>query len=504
MGLTTDSFDRRAWTTRDGARAPSKVRIAVLVGLMLGALVSADTLLVHRIPPLGFDVPRQIPFLLSLLFVFAVVAAFMSLWTGVFARRLDIALVSVMVAISVSGLGQSSVEATDFVIPVVLLLWLFAAIVEQRPVQVPRLAVVLALILVVFCIGSVFNGGFRSLLNHVRPVKVLLIAFLAADFIDGPHRCRLAARWFVTIAVLSAVIAVVSGILDVTAGISLTAWDNTRYQTKATPFGDMMRVTAFMATAQVLAHFLILGVAMLLPSRTRPFWKVIGIVVLCAGVLWTLSTGAYVVLAITLVGWLFIRRPERSIQYALILTSVAVFAYVAGVSDWWSSSGLSRLASNPAHDRVVHMRMAVIQILQHPLAGCGVGAAPRGPDGVVHVHNTYLQAATELGIPGALVVIGMLLSLAVAAAIAIKRLPRGEHRDRCKGVLLGVVALAIHWNTEPFLYNAGSWLFIGIGTGIVAYYWRELRSARHRIESSPDGVGGSAAGEPLPEGHGRR
>ena len=485
MGFTTDSFDRRGWALGP-VRASFVVWTAVLVGSILGFLVSVDALVLHWIPDELLDVQRQIPFALTFLLVvaIAVASAFANFRRRLFARRFDVTLVGIMVAVSVSGIG-GTLETTDVALPLALLLWLFAAIVEQRPIRVPLPALILALLFAIGCVGSIVNLGSMAISSLVSPAKMLLLAFLVADLIDGQHRCRLAIRWFVLLAVILAAVALFTGILDTAAGVSMTAWDDAKFQAKETPFGKLMRATAFLPTAQVLAHFLILGVALLLPFPVRPIWKVLGVLLLSVGILWTFSSGAYLLLALTLLAWLFLRRPERSIHYAVILIGLVVLGYMVGVSDWLWNNGLSDLGSDPAQDRVVQMRNSVSAIAQHPVLGAGVSAWIRSPGGSVHVHNSFLEAASEVGIPATLVLIGMLLSLVIAAAILITRLPDGEDRDRCKGVLLGTIALMIHWNAEPFLFCAVSWLFIGIGTGVVTHYGRELRRAKDRMGSTP-------------------
>lgn len=458
-------------------RSAGIVWIAVIVGSLLGLVVGADALVVHRTSFADFDLHRRIPFVVTLLMTLgvAVACALVMLERRWFARRFDIALVGILAAVAVSGIG-GTLEATDLALPVVLLLWLFAALVEQRPVRLPPLAIVLALLLVACCIGSIVNGGIGTILDLVRPVKVLLLAFLVADLVDGEQRVRLAVRCFVLLAVASAAIGVFTGVLDATTGISLTAWEDAGFRYKATPFGKLLRATAFTATAQVLAHFLLLGAALLLPLRVRRLWKVGGLLVLVAGIAWTWSVGAYLLLAVMLLFWLFLKRPERSVHYAVVLMGLAALAYVAGASGSTWTRGLHELGDEPAQDRLVQLRAALGAIAEHPILGRGAGAWVRGAEGSVHVHNVYLEAAAEVGIPGALILVCMLASLALAAALLARRQSKGEDRDLCNGVLLGVCVLACHWMVEPFLYCPESWAFIGIAAGVLSYYGREARS----------------------------
>ena len=473
----TDSIDARGFTLRDRVRSASIVGIAVIVGSMLGFVAGADALLVHRVSFADFDLHRKIPFVLTLVFTAAVALAFacVALERRLFARRFDLALVGILAAASMSGIG-GTLEATDFVIPAVLLLWLFAAMVEQRPIRVPLVAIVLVLLFSACCIGSIANGGIKTVLDLKSPAKVLLLAFLVADLLEGRQRVRLAVRWFVILALVSAAVAVFTGVLDATTGIPLTAWDDVRFQEKVTPFGRLMRATAFTATAQVLAHFLLLGTALLLPLRVRGIWKIAGLLLLAAGIAWTWSVGAYVLFGATVLIWLFLSRPERSVHYAAALIGLVTLAYVVGVGNSAWSRGLTDLGAEPAQDRVVQLRAVIGAIAEHPILGNGVGDRLRGAQGSIHVHNSYLEAAAEVGIPGALVLIGMLAALALGAAVLVRRLSTREDRDLCKGVLLGVFVLACHWMVEPFLDCPVSWVFIGIATGVLAHYSRELRN----------------------------
>ncbi len=105
-------------------------------------------------------------------------------------------------------------------------------------------------------------------------------------------------------------------------------------------------------------------------------------------------------------------------------------------------------------ERMVHWQAAWGMFLDHPLTGVGAGnfgvAFPDySPHPVFriargHAHNYYLHVLAELGLPGLIVYVGLLMSAVLTMLAVVRRRTVGFDRAVALGALAATVAVAVH------------------------------------------------------------
>jgi hypothetical protein len=171
----------------------------------------------------------------------------------------------------------------------------------------------------------------------------------------------------------------------------------------------------------------------------------------------------------------FVRLTRWARVVALVAVSLLVAAAVAVTA--WSGGGYLRpiLASRANLDssgRSLAARSAVELIAEHPWAGTGIGLARfvwTRPDGNASIaryaHNEYLQTLVDLGAIGAVLLIGLLVSIAVT-------LVRGRRFPHPPGIWAGAVAalaaLAVHSGFDFLWHIAVLPLAAGLLVGLAA------------------------------------
>jgi putative inorganic carbon (hco3(-)) transporter len=113
---------------------------------------------------------------------------------------------------------------------------------------------------------------------------------------------------------------------------------------------------------------------------------------------------------------------------------------------------------------------------QAPLTGIGLGAFPavyqqadtRVPLFITHAHNIVLQAALDLGWPGALAYMALLAGAAFGAARAGWRLSRGARAGAAYGLAAAVLAFVIFGMLDAITLTAKAGLIVWYVVGLAA------------------------------------
>src|SRR5262249_28968099 len=99
-----------------------------------------------------------------------------------------------------------------------------------------------------------------------------------------------------------------------------------------------------------------------------------------------------------------------------------------------------------------------------------------GPTMEEQAHNEYLHTAAELGLPGLLLYMLMLLTFFAKAAHALGRLPAGGRKALLIGCLAAIAAQSVDAAANPaWRYSNCSlyvWLVLGIGAALVRMAYR--------------------------------
>ncbi|MCP3104738.1 O-antigen ligase family protein [Myxococcus sp. K15C18031901] len=295
------------------------------------------------------------------------------------------------------------------------------------------------------------SATWRELARHLA----YLLAFLATVQVCRARDSRM--RLLSAVVFTGAGVAVVGlghALLGVSSLFGLRPWVHAR-PPLVTFFGNPNHLAGYLGLAATVG----VGLALTARPRARAMPHALAAAVCGMGVVLSLSRGGiafFVFGQVLLALWLGSRRREsprratpvwaRSAVALLgLLAVLAVGAYVAADALWAEARTASDMESL-RRSKVSLWPMMAEAARAFPVLGMGRGAfeaafpryqAEANPNTFTHPENAVLQLATELGVPG-------LLLLAVSLW-GFARLVRREHLDTVElAALAGVAALALH------------------------------------------------------------
>jgi O-antigen ligase len=344
---------------------------------------------------------------------------------------------------------------------------------RRRPIVTPTREIGLAACLAAWAVVSVplsyWPGGSLSLLLDVY-FKTLVVFWLLCETARTRLRLRRAA-W---------VLALVSAPLAITGVRNYLSGNFVREGSQA-----VSRIVGYEAPLTsnpndlALALNLIwpIGLALFLASR-RPLAKAVllGIVALdIATVVVTFSRAGFLALAALSLLYLgrLLRRPGRGwavalVGLALLCLPLLPSGYTERLSTITDVEGDPTGSSQARRDDI---RTAIRFVLLHPIVGAGAGQdilalnELRGPRWT-SVHNVYLQYAVDLGLPG-LVLFLLLLVRCLGDARAARRLTRSAPESRelfllAEGVEMSLIGFVVAGLFYPVAYSAYFYYFGGL------------------------------------------
>ncbi|WP_228772096.1 O-antigen ligase family protein [Actinokineospora alba] len=362
--------------------------------------------------------------------------------------------------------------------------WVVIRVRERRAPNAHPVHAVLALFAVVLLASAAVHAGGRFTVDYtVRWLPFLLLTVIIADIAARELPIRL--------------------LLGAAAAGATAAAGSALYAMFAE---GQPRASGPVEDPNDLAYFLVVAVPMLiavLPARppTPPLsttasvsraaptlgtmvpsgrWAVIGVRVvavlagatLVAGAMATLSRGGFLALTAA-VGWLLLRRvlPLRVLAGALAVVALigALAMSLAGPALAKALGEKSFIAGSNVDARELRWQAAARMLAENPVLGVGPGGFRSDYAAASHnaevgeqtpvAHNMYLEVAAELGLPGFLLFIGLL----VLAAVATERALRAS-RDRrpMVAVQAALIAVAVASTFLSQQYYLPLWLLIGL------------------------------------------
>lgn len=394
-------------------------------------------------------------------------------------------IVAIFACAQLSGFRLGVIAPLDVVSILALLAMAAAWLAEpRREVRFPALFYFAGALLILALAQLVHQSPVRWLIGMLSFAKLLITAFTLVNLIDSPRAARIAVNAFMAVAAASALAGVVQTCLYVFAGIEFSLIEQfgaDDSEVKATVVGPIQRASAFNVTAQHLAVFLCLCIPFYMFRATAPGpWRVrlaylAGAGLLAAGVILSWNNVSIFALAGMLLLFPLLRWPRAALHIAAAAAIVIGILYLTGVLEWLARHYLGDAApvSKGLIQRMALNGMAMDKLMHDPWIGEGLrefaqysGNYWRRP-----VHNAYLQAATELGLPGAIVFVTLLAGFATALAAAAFA---GREADdeaallRLRPCLLGMIGLMLVMLGEPNFDNTNTWLFLALTQGILA------------------------------------
>ncbi len=226
------------------------------------------------------------------------------------------------------------------------------------------------------------------------------------------------------------------------------------------------------------------------PLRLRRLPLALGLWLLAAGealvLILTQSRGAIAGFAVAL-GVVAVARDRRWAPLLLVVALVGALgaaAYAPQLSPDLLLGDVAGSAVSSAEGRLELFSRGLYMLQDFPFTGVGLGMFSRvlpllyplflvGPDTeVTHVHNVYLQAGIDHGLPGLIAFLAILVLLGVMGARAIG-LSRGRSWEPLAiGLLGGLAAFCVHGLVDVVSSSPRAHLLIWVHWGLLAAVWR--------------------------------
>ncbi|MCA1798669.1 MAG: O-antigen ligase family protein [Xanthomonadaceae bacterium] len=229
--------------------------------------------------------------------------------------------------------------------------------------------------------------------------------------------------------------------------------------------------------ALMLNLLLPLAIAVFLGARKRSTQFLLAgvIVLMVTGVVVTFSRSGFLTLALigVVYGWMMMRRRQNGLVFAaaialLVSLPLVPTSYVERLA---TITSIEADETGSSRERWSDSLAAVEFIGSNPVAGGGLGQSAlamnqmRG-DRWLRVHNVYLEAAVELGLPGLILIVLLIYRCAGAARLARAREAANNDDPRfyyvAEGIWVSLIAFAFAGLFYPAAYHFYFYLLAGL------------------------------------------
>lgn len=213
------------------------------------------------------------------------------------------------------------------------------------------------------------------------------------------------------------------------------------------------------------------------PQRWHPVLCGLAALLMLVVLVMTQSRNAYLAIAAAAAVVLLLRWPRLSIVLAIVLLLGAIVVWRIGMQTTLDAL-LSGGALSGLDVRLELWSRAWYALNDFTFTGIGIGTFEKvipvmyplfsiGPDvQITHAHNLFLQVGLDLGVPGLIAYLALLLNLLAMLAKALQRRASALDWTLAAGALGGVVAMLIHglfdapvWGVKPAFIP---WLLIAL------------------------------------------
>ncbi len=455
---------------------PGRFPAWLFVAAGVGVLICADPYLSALVPrrwwpAFAADLPWK---LTALVAIVALVAYALARFASRFSASENV-LILIAVGAQIGGLKAGIIGPLDVLTAVVMMALLADRLARPRAELCVALVVAAGGLLVLLALPHVVHQNpARYVIGLLALAKVVLLALVVINLVTSEERQRFFLKALLAVGVASALIGIAQSGLYLVWGRSFSVIEDFGAagdtEIKDTLIGKTMRASALNATAQHLATFLVLLMPFLLYRLTeaqdrRAAWRYgLAALAFMAAVVLTWNHVSIAAMALVVVLFPLVRWPRLALHFLAFAALAAGMLYFTGILDWLYGIAFENhgSVSKGLFQRGVLFELALEKLGRDALVGEGLRSFAFFSGNYWHrpVHNAYLQAATELGLAGALVLFALLLVLATQLWHLARR--GGSALPFARASLLSLLALMVLMLGEPMLDHSNTWLFLAL------------------------------------------
>jgi len=180
--------------------------------------------------------------------------------------------------------------------------------------------------------------------------------------------------------------------------------------------------------------------------------------------------------------WAVRKRPERTWVYGGIVLLVAALPLLPGsyLTRLSTITNIEADSTGSAQNRHKQQVAAMHYVLTHPIIAAGIGmnvlALQEEMGDWLYIHNVFLQYAADLGFPGLILYVYLLVTtFRTTGYVQTRTANASEHRDLfflAVGIRTSLVAFTISAFFSPVAYHFQFYYFAGLATALRVVYDR--------------------------------
>ena len=334
---------------------------------------------------------------------------------------------------------------------------------------------------------SIWPGGsWAQLSDHL--IKAVIFFWLIGTLVTTRHRLE----WFVWVLVLCAIPLAATALVNYRSGVFITSATS-----------SVQRIAGYVGGAGLAGNpnDLALMLNLLLPLAgalfvisKRPWLRLVALGVLMlsvAAVIVTFSRAGFITLAVIALATFAAMVRRGALGAAVIVVFLSLGAVVLTPEQYFARlatiTNIDTDTTGSAQGRWDDYFVSLEYIRMHPLTGAGLGQdllalnATRGHSTWRSVHNAYLQAAVDLGLPG----MALLLTLLLASFANVRRVRRAAMRRTdlrdlavmATGIHVSLLAFAVAAFFHPIAYQFYFFCLAGLAVALVNAHRAEVAPA---------------------------
>ncbi len=462
---------------------------AIAVGVAVGLATTLDGPFADTFKWLRLA--QQAPYALSALALGIVLAVA----TGVRRRaalwrtQFTLATVAIVCSLQMMALDIGPINALNILIVLTCALWLLHRLADHAAPWSPSGLFHLTLLFLACTLASALNHDFRDILpGWLTLLPKLALVLVLVDILNHRRQVDLA----VDVLIVSSVIAAAIGIAQ-TGLYVLYQWNLTLMAPDAprfvTVFGlPLLRAAGLQHTphgfAQPLAVVALITLLLACcAGGWRRVWLACATTLTLVAVALSVARGQWVGLAFGLVLLPIVAKPRLAATVWLPLGFVLLAVGVGSGLLPWAVGAVAGISDSSGTIRTELIAAGIRAIVNAPTIGVGVGNfGPYSPTVERYpVHNSLVQAASELGIVGGLVFVLVLCWVAVRLFQGVRYATGMHARNQIKALLVGYLCLLVAIQFDPMAYSEFVWFYLVLADSAVRVALAE--AAGHAAES---------------------
>jgi len=403
----------------------------------------------------------------------------------------NLLLILLIIALQSNGIKLGPGLDLVSLLPFFIFLFLLAEAL-RRPTNTIELsglmffAMLLLLLDLPYLANLTITSPIAFVLNFISVLRPLMLAFVLINLVQNERQFELAIKATIVVAIVSAFIGILQIILDRFMGITWTLLEEDD-STKPTFVGFTLRASGLAAWSSWLAEFMLVALPFmlfrLLNARTSRaiVGYVLGIGISLAGIVFTFVYASYIAAGVILALFPFVYWPHRTIHFLVTILFFGVIFFALGGFDWfYDAVWVEVSASSGMVERKVYLLSTVQELARDPWLGSGFYSEQSFSENfyLKRVHNTGLQAWANLGLPGFIVFMTMMLTVLTQLwLLALSR--RGHVRQLFQALGLVVIAMIVTMFAQPHLSSPIVWYCLALSHAAIRIWNYPRRSLAH-------------------------